>query len=260
MSLAESTAAMSDSRDKILIARTEDLFRLCEKYACARFSDFLDGGELAVLEDNFMVPYGFNVKSFGGYAASERKIIGVFPEWEEPDEKAFPISVLKIESSIGRILTHRDYLGTFMSLGIDRAKTGDIIVDGKTAYAFVCSDIAQYIQSNINKIGNQGVKITISDFDEITVPEAKLQKISTVCASMRLDAVVGAAAGVSRSNAAALVRASKVNVNHRVVEDVSRIIKEGDLLSIRGVGRFIASAVTGETRSGRIHIELLKYV
>ncbi len=251
---------MIDSSDKLLIAKTGDLFRLCDKYASARFSDFLDGGELAVIEDEFHTPYGYNVMKFGGYEKSERKMLGVFPEWEEASAQSFPIKVLKIESGIGRELNHRDYLGTFMSLGIDRSKTGDIIVDSKTAYAYVCEDIAQYIKTNVRKIGNQGVKIEISEISEIDVPEPKLQKISAVCASMRLDAVAGAAAGVSRSVAANLIRGGKVNINHRHCEDVSKPVKEGDLLSIRGYGRFIASKVTGETRSGRIHIELLKYI
>ena len=251
---------MIDSSAKLLLARMNDLLRLCDKYSCARFSDFLDGGELAVIEDEFGVPYGYNVMKFGGYADSERKIIGVFPEWEEPQECVFPIKVLKIESGIGRELNHRDYLGTFMSLGIDRSKTGDIIADGKVAYAYVCEDIAEYIKTNVRKIGNQGVKITILDIAEIEVPEPKLLKMSEVCASMRLDAVAGAAAGVSRSIAANLIRGGKVSVNHRPCEDVSKTVKEGDLLSIRGYGRFIASRVTGETRSGRIHIELLKYI
>lgn len=249
-----------EQNDKLLLARTEDLFRLCEKYSCARFSDFLDGAQLAVIEDNGINRYGFNVMLFGGFKDSERKIMGVFPEWEEPDEAAFPIKVLTIESGIGRELNHRDYLGTFLSLGFDRAKTGDIVVDGRIAYAFVCEDIADYIRNNISKIGNQGVKITVSDPTEIVVPEPKLQKISAVCASMRLDAVTGAAAGVSRSNASALIRGSKVQINHRLCEDVAKTVREGDLLSIRGYGRFIAAAVSGETRSGRIHIELLKYI
>lgn len=249
-----------EQNDKLLLAKTADLFRLCEKYACARFSDFLDGAEQAVIEDSGIVPFGFNVMLFGGFSGSERKIMGVFPEWEEPREAAFPIKALTIESGIGRELNHRDYLGTFLSLGFDRSKTGDIVVDGRRAYALVCEDIAGYIRNNVSKIGSQGVKITVSEPAEIVVPPPKLQRISAVCASMRLDAVTGAAAGVSRSNAAALIRGSKVQINHRLCGDVAKTVKEGDLLSIRGCGRFIASAVSGETRSGRIHIELLKYV
>lgn len=248
------------SDDKLLIAKVTDLFRLCDKYACARFSDFLDGAQQAVIEDSGAVMYGYNVMLFGGFENSERKIMGVFPEWEEAVSSLFPIKVLVIESSIGRELTHRDYLGAFLSLGIDRSKTGDIIVDGKKAYAFVHADIADYIKNNVSKIGAQGVKIVISDACDIAIPEPKLQKINAVCASMRLDAVVGAAAGASRSNAAALIRGGKVKLNHRPCEDVSRTVKEGDLLSVRGSGRFIASAVFGETRSGRIHIEILKYI
>ena len=78
--------------DKLLIARTLDLFDLCEKYSSQRFSPFLDGGELAVIEDNVSFPYGYNVMLWGGYEGAERKIIGVFPDWSEPDTALFPIT------------------------------------------------------------------------------------------------------------------------------------------------------------------------
>lgn len=246
--------------DKLLIARINDLFSLCDKYCCARFSDFLDGAEQAVIQDNVRIPYGYNTVLFGGFKESEKKIMGVFPEWEEPDEGVFPIVCLKAEGGFTRKLTHRDYLGTIMSLGITPQKLGDIVVYDGYAYIFVHSDVAGYTAENIRKIGNQGVKVSvIEDIGSITV-ERRYKTISAVCASERLDAVVGAAINVSRSAASSLISSGKVKLNHRETEKQSETIREGDLISVRGYGRYLVDKFGGTTRKGRLQIVLKQYI
>lgn len=248
-------------QDKLLLAKTEDLFTLCDKYAAPRFSQFLDGGEVAYIEDHFHFPYGFHAMFFGGFPDSERKILGIFPEWMDAEESLFPISVLKISGGYNRELTHRDYLGTMLSLGIDRAKTGDILIaeDG-FAYAAVMEDIASFVVNNIRKIGNQGVKLQKLDKAQPMIPKRRFSQINAVCASLRLDAVVGAVTGLARNGAAKLVTTECVKVNHRLMTDSSKTLQKGDLLSIRGFGRFILESEDGKTRSGRIHISVKKFI
>ena len=245
--------------DALLLARARDLVKQCERGASAKFSAFLDGGEQAIISDKIGF-FGLNMKMFGGYERAERKIIGVFPEWEEPDDNAFPIAVLKIKSGHGRELTHREYLGTLMGQGIDRSKTGDIIIDGKTAYVFVCADIARYLADNMKKIGNQGAEIEICTIDDVEIPEPKREKVGTICASLRLDAVVAALCNISRAQSAKLINAALVKVNFRECEDVSRTVAENDLISVRGYGRFTFISADGETRKGRLHITAEKYI
>lgn len=249
-----------NSEDKLLIARVEDLFSLCDKYCCARFSDFLDGGQQAVIADNLIFPFGYNVVSYGGFDDAEKKIIGVFPEWEEPDMAEFPISCLRIEGGFTRRLTHRDYLGTLMSLGLAPSKVGDIVVGEDCAYVFAYSDIAGYIKDNIRKIGNQGVRISVYDNPYEVQVERRYKTITSVCASERLDAVAGAAANVSRSVSAALINGGKVKLNHREISKCSETVKEGDLISIRGYGRFLVDRFGSETRKNRLHITIKQYI
>lgn len=249
-----------DYDKKLLAAKTEDLFRLCDKYCCARFSDFLDGAEQAIIEDEIFFPQGFNVLIYGGFDEAEKKMIGVFPEWQEPDISEFPIICLKIDGGKTRALTHRDYLGTIMSLGISPAKLGDIVVSGNGAYVFLQSDIAEYVSENLHKIGNQGVSVTlIEDTSKVKV-ERSYQTLELVCASERLDAVTAAAANISRSESAKLIEGGRVKLNHRELYKSSETVKEGDLLSIRGHGRFIVYAFGNETRKKRLHITLKKYI
>ncbi|MBR5270916.1 MAG: hypothetical protein IKV64_01900, partial [Clostridia bacterium] len=117
-----------EASDKLLISKINDLFRLCEKHATAKFSSFLDGGEIATIQERAVFPYGFNTMFFGGFEESECKMLGVFPEWSECDIQEFPIKALKISGLFTKPLTHRDYLGSLLSLGIERNKLGDIAV------------------------------------------------------------------------------------------------------------------------------------
>lgn len=244
--------------EKLLISRVNDVFRLCEKYACPRFTSFLDGAMQLCVKENIYC--GDNTMFFGGFEDSERKILGVFPEWTEPSEQEFPIGVLKISHTYGGELSHRDYLGSIMSLGIERSKTGDILVDGNTAFVFAESDICSYIKNNIKKIGSRGVDIEICAADDIVLPERKFQTLNIVAASMRLDAIVGALAKLSRAQAVRLIEGGKVSVNHKEILKAAYEVNEGDLISVRGFGRALADKVGANTRSGRLHVVMKKYV
>lgn len=245
---------------KLLLAKTDDLFELCTRRSEPVFSDFLDGGERAVIEDGFHMPYGYNTMFFGGYEGSERSVLGVFPEWEEANAAAFPITVLRFEVPKFRELNHRDYLGTLMSLGIDRCKTGDILTDETGAYTFVMNDMAEYIAANVTKIANTGVKTHIVDIAEFKAPEPKREERACVAASERLDAVISAAYNISRAVSERLVKEGCVKVNHRDNISRSALLSEGDLISVRGYGRFRLKTLGGSTQKGRLHIIVEKYI
>ena len=252
---------METTTNKILLSKINDLFRLCEKYSQERFSAFLDGGELAAIEDSGFSSYGFNVMLFGGYTDSEKKIMGVFPEWTEPEEELFPISVLRIESPFMGGLTHRDYLGSILGLGLEPCKIGDILVDSdKSAYCFVCSDIAGYILDNLKKIGSKGVSVKQISLSHVQDVKRNYQRMNLVCASLRTDAIVGAVTKLSRQKAAELIASGKVKINHRITSSNAAQLKEGDLISIRGFGRFIFRGEGAKTRKDRLHIAVDKFI
>lgn len=251
---------LMDTDVKLLLAKTEDLFKLCQRHCEMKFSPFLDGGEIALIEDELHMPYGYNTMFFGGYDGAERKMLGVFPEWQEACGEEFPVSVIRFDVPKFRTLTHRDYLGTIMSLGIDRNKTGDILVDEDGAYVFVSSDIAEYVARNVNKIANVGVNAVVTDISSFVPPEPKTVERACVCASLRLDAVVAAMLNISRARAEKLVLGGSVKVNHRETEDRARSVAAGDLLSVRSYGRYILKDIGNTTGSGRLHIIIEKFV
>lgn len=240
--------------DKIVLSKAEDIISLCAKYSKPRFSSFITPEEMRLIKDNIPLR---NSMFYGGYPDAERTVFGVFPDWEEPEEKEFPISCIKISKTYSRELTHRDYLGSVLGLGIERMKIGDIKINGNDAYLFVYDDIADFILRNLTKIGSCGIKCSIPD--KIIIPEQAYEVKDKVCASMRFDAVTAAAYNLSRGMAAKYIQSKMAMINHRECIDVSKEVKEGDLISLRKYGRFTVDSVGKTTSKGRLHIILKFY-
>ena len=132
--------------DDIFLKKIRDVYNLADKHQSPKFSQFLDENEQVILKKEGL----FGAMLFGGYEDAERCILGAFPDWQEPTSGEFPIKVLKITKKYDKELSHRNYLGTILSLGLRRDKIGDILVDEKVAYVFVASDIADFIKDNID--------------------------------------------------------------------------------------------------------------
>ena len=78
--------------------------------------------------------HGAHIHFYGGYPDAERTVLFVLPDYMEADEH-FPseedevLCVLSCRTSAGsKALTHRDYLGSLLSLGLEREVIGDILV------------------------------------------------------------------------------------------------------------------------------------
>lgn len=246
--------------EKLLIARCEDLFTQCDRNAVGRFSHFLNETEQSIIREIIGTRVDYSTCFFGGYSQAQRCIFGVFPAWQEVSESEFPISVLKITKKYKKTLSHRDYLGTVLSKGIERNKVGDILIDGDDAYIYIMSDIAELIAVGIDKIANVGVKVSVETPCEIVPPEPEFEIINTVSASLRIDAVVAAILNISRKNASDLIAAERVNVDHLPVSSNSYLIKPGQIISVRGFGRFVFVTGGEKTRSQRLHIQVKKYI
>ena len=242
--------------DDIFIKKIYDVVRLSEKYHSPKFSKFLDETEQAIIKEERTL----NGVLFGGYEGAERKLFGVFPDWQEPSEDEFPIAILEFTKKYEKELTHRHYLGTILSIGIERNKIGDILPDEKGATVFVLEDIAEFIKENIKKIAGCGVDIDICDASSIKIPEKRFELIDIVAASMRLDACLGAILKISRKDAKNLALSGNVSINHLEPKSEDVKLTQGDLLSIRGFGRAEVLEIGGKTRSDRVHITVKKYI
>ena len=156
-------------------------------------------------------------------------------------------------------LSHRDYLGALMGLGIERSKIGDIILDesGTKSHFFVCAELKSFLTSNFIKVGNFGIElqdIPLNEFD--CGAKEQMSESRVTVSSLRLDCVLAAAMRLSRGKAADVIHAAKVSVNWEKCENMARILKAGDVLSVKGFGRIYLIRVDGETKKGRVAIIL----
>ena len=247
-----------EQEQKLLVRRAQDLAALADKYNTPRFSDFFDEHEQAVIESAFAHPGSF---WFGGNTECKRRMLGIFPDWWcDSREEEFPISVLKIENKGRKELTHRDFLGTLMSLGLERKKVGDIAVWQKEAYVFMTHAAAEHACSMIEKVAGCGVRCSVIAAGEAKMPPQKFEVRDIVAASMRLDAVCAPVCNLSRRLAAELIGSGRVSVNHVQQTRCDFMLKAGDILSIRGFGRVEIESEGGRTRSDKMHITIKKFI
>ncbi len=252
---------MNEPSDKLFTARLGDMAALCERDGAAVFSSFFDERQCAEAEAWCARNTGaLRYRLWGGYEDARRRMLAIYPDYcEEYILGEFPFVCLTFTYREEDRLSHRDFLGSFMGLQLKRDVIGDIVVTDGTAQAFVTEVAAKHISGSLSKIGRVGVKIS-DDKPFILENAQKFQEICGTVASLRLDCVVGLAAKLSREKAAALIRTDRVEVNHLPVPSVSHELRGGDILSIRGYGRFVLSGINGHTKKDRIHINLKKYI
>lgn len=247
------------TEEKLLISHIADMMQICEKTYTPRFSAFLSEAESALAVRFLDYSGADNYMLYGGYEGAQRMILGIFPQYEEPSAEDFPVKAVKFSGRTVSGLSHRDYLGSLMSLGITRGSVGDIVCCGDKAYAMLSPAAADMALTQISKIGRVGVKCTSAEGEKI-VREDSFAEISATVASLRLDCVLGAALKTSREKSAQLIRSGAVSVNHGITESVSENLSEGDVLSVRGHGRFILAGTGDRTKKDRIHITVKKYL
>lgn len=261
-----SAACGLGNEDKLLVARIDDMIRAAERSFYPKFSGFLAAGE-AALAERFLEYMGLHSGNeyllWGGFEGAERSVLGIFPEdfsEEAERRRQFPLRIVKFSGRMAATLSHRDYLGAVMSLGIDRSLTGDIICREDCAYAVLSPAAAELAVNGITKIGRVGVKCGYSPSEDKIEKNDSFKEISCTVPSMRLDCIISEAVGVSRSKAAGLIHSGAVSVNHRAAESVSENVNEGDVLSVRGCGRFILAETDGRTKKDRLKIVIKKYL
>ena len=240
--------------------RLIDLAEAVVKTAKFRLSPFLDpyGQEIA---ETICASYdGLQLDFDGGYPGAERQraMLRHRDFAGRPDGFAIACVEAAWNGQFVR-LTHRDVLGAVMGLGIERELIGDILPIADTAKILCDTKIADFIIQNLTMIGAVGVKVQLGDASEIAPREERMKEIRATVASLRLDAIVAAGFGISRSRAADDIAADKVKLNWQSTASPSKTIKEGDVLSMRGRGRAIVTEVRGQTKKGRTVVVLNRF-
>lgn len=253
---------VSQPEERLLLAKVLDQADFSLKRHENTFTDFCDPGKMETIIKMLENIPALHFTVFGGNEDCERRRIGFCPDYREIAEEEFPIKAVKISANMkfSKELTHRDFLGSVLGLGIDRGKVGDIFLFEDYTLVFACDEIAHYICTNLLRVGKTPVKTKLQNMDEVEMPIKNVVEKSVTVPSLRLDALIGAAFNMSRGKAAALIEGEKVFINWMTASSVSKAVKEGDMLSVRGFGRAKLLAVRGKTKKDRIGVVFLKYV
>ncbi len=174
---------------------------------------------------------------------------------------AASVSLLRVKGSGFRNLTHRDYLGSILGLGLERDVSGDIfVVDAHSAYVACKGEIADFLLNDLTHVSADTVRVTRMPMGFIPPVERKRQAIRDTVASARLDCVVAALTNLSREKAQVAVRSGLVDLNYETVDACDTTVEPPCVLSVRGVGKFSVLSFDGETKKGRMRLVAEKYL
>lgn len=246
--------------EQLFCKRLKDLARSAFDKGICTYTDFLNLNELSLF---FQIEKDLPpiIKELsGGYMEAERKIICFYNEdsFQKPEYPIQCLQIRPINAKFSDNLTHRDFLGAILNLGIERSKIGDIIIENNVGYIFCERKIANFIVESLVKIKHTNIECIYFDYTLAGVTP-HFETLNGTVSSLRLDSVLAVAFHSSRSSLSGLIAGGKVFVNGRLILSNSYMLKEDDIISVRGYGKFIYKETRTKTKKGRFSISLLKY-
>ena len=252
-----------DQDERVVLARTLDQMDRAASRSIPCATQFLSPAQRSALEP-LLAAAGHPRRLFhGGYEGAERAVCVFLPDWLEAEDWQAQDELAAIECAYpptGAELTHRDLLGGLMGIGLTREKVGDILT-GDTAAQIVClKEAAPIILSQFDQAGRYRLKLREIPLSQLSPTPAQVKVIHDTVSALRLDAVLASGFSLARGKAADAVAAGRVSVNHRECLKPDRTVAEGDVLTCRGLGKCVLKTVGGQSRKGRIIIEVERYL
>jgi len=235
--------------------------RAAERHETKR-TDFLDPRQAHILFTLANRHPDAQVALEGGGEQAERKRAIVAPDYRQLDGEDFGIDVLEIRSDDRKIadLDHGDYLGALLGLGIKRDKIGDLHVDEEGCHALIAEEIGDFLVGHMKQAHRVDVRVSIRPLSELRAVRTELQEQVLSVASMRLDGIASDVFRLSRTKIVAPIKAGRCRVSWKPVEDPSHTLRSGDVVSMKGFGRFKVIEVEGMSKSGRLRVRIGKFV
>lgn len=253
--------------DKILLAHILDKIEFSKQRDKLEYTDFLDMYQISLIK-NFMKKMDFeNYILYGGFEDAERNVLIIYPEKydvnmiEKNYSKIFKVIRITLNDEEKGKYSHRNYLGGIVKLGMKREKVGDIIVADDGADILVKEEMANNLKEELAALTRfENAKFELIELEDLRKQEIKLEELSIIVPSLRLDNFVSDLAKTSRSKAVQIIDSERVFINGQNETKVSKQVKLGDVITIRGKGRFVVKEFSGTTRSGRTVVKVDKYI
>jgi len=249
-----------DSIAKIFAAQITELAERSMKRQEPEWTDFLDPEAREQAQAILAWVTGTRFQTFGGYSKSERARLVIYPDYYLTETIEPALVFLEITVNSLEPLTHRDYLGALMGLGLKREKIGDLLVNNESCQVIMHPDLAEYVILNLDKVGNTKAKIKLIEPEQLNLPQMRTKEIRTTVASLRLDALAALGFGDSRTKMAREIKAERLKVNWKTVNDPDYQVNLGDIISMRGRGRVILQELTGRSKKGRLGVILVRFL
>lgn len=252
---------MDDRETNLIISKAIDEATSVIRDHRIRYTSFYNPFIIKTLEGILKKYPEIDYARYGGYPEAERASLIMYPSYmDKPSEDSF-FQALKISwNSQYYTVDHRDILGSFIGFGISRERIGDILVDDDTAYVFTFLELADFIAGSLIRVGSVPVNVTALPCNQILVPQPKIKSISTTVASPRLDSIISACFGLSRTKTLPYILNSSVSVNWELIQKPDFILSPGDIISVRGLGRGRVKELGKITRKNRLFVVLEKYL
>ncbi|HZG61168.1 MAG TPA: RNA-binding protein [Anoxybacillus sp.] len=224
-----------------------------------KLTDFLDPREQEIVRLVIGNDPEVKLSFYGGAPFVERKRALLYPEYFEPKQEEFELTLFEIKYPHKFVsLEHRQVLGSLMSLGLKRAKFGDILIKEERIQFIVAKDVASYIQLNFDMVGKTKISLEELTLDNIVQLEEQWLEETITVSSLRLDAVLAQTFHVSRQKVQLLIENGLVKVNWKITEEPHFECKEGDTLSARGFGRCKIFSIDGKTKKEKWRVRIGK--
>jgi RNA-binding protein YlmH len=226
-----------------------------------KLTDFLDPRQAFILTTLVNRHPDVHCRLEGGHSAAERKRAIIAPDYRSLVDEDMGIAVLSVSSGDGKFLTleHGDYMGAILGLGMKRDKVGDIHVIEGGCHCLVTEDAASYLHMNLSQVHKVHVQTELLPLEKLERAHVQLDELTLSVASMRMDGIVSDVYRLSRAKILIPIQAGRCRVNWKLEEDPSKPLKEGDMVSLQGFGRFKVLEVEGISKKGRIRVKIGKY-
>ena len=253
-----------DPEERVVLARILDQMERAQNRSIPCATHFLTPAQRAAAEPLLAASGHPKHVFFGGFEGAERTICAFLPDWMEGEDwkcgEENPVGAVECAFPKGADLSHRDLLGGLMGIGLTREKVGDILVLEDKAQIVALKEAIPIILSQFDQAGRYRLRLKEIPLSGLSPAPVQAKTVKDTVATLRLDAVLSSGFSISRGKAADLIAGGKVSVNHRECIKSDKAVAEGDVLTCRGLGKCVLTSVGGQSKKGRIIIEIERYI